>query len=364
MSKSSGERPVAKPKRDVLLTRITLLETLRENRRRPVDAEVRANLQRWLVELPVGDIAIRAEFLRRTLPLTPDEYDEEKLVDRPKPVLPRQPPLAALAPITKGVGLRVALTVPLLVQGRRRTALGRDARLLIPIEADEPGGMGLVDLVAVAARHRPRPGSTYASSVLENRKRQVRDGLLQLGKFGLAELPDGGRQGEPRFDKVHLNEEGGGTAAGTKRYTPPRDLGLGRVVRVPTAFYVNGWIHALSKSEIAMWLMLRDLHERSGTGADAALPLTPDRLHISGRDRLLEYDLSRAVWDTHSSLEQFGLIVVRKDPNRRSNGTTLDGEFALPHYFELTDDGLKQDGLSTVIDCLSKIHARKRRDHR
>lgn len=98
-----------------------------------------------------------------------------------------------------------------------------------------------------------------------------------------------------------------------------------------------------------MWLMLRDLHRLSN---DA----TADRLMIGGRERLLEYDLSRAVWDTHRLLEEYGLIVVHRDPSRRPNGTTTEGRRALPHYFELRDQGFAVDGLATVINALNGIH--------
>jgi hypothetical protein len=79
-----------------------------------------------------------------------------------------------------------------------------------------------------------------------------------------------------------------------------------------------------------------------------------DRLHIAARDRLLDYPLSRAAWDTHATLEEFGLIVLHKDPNRRPNGTTVDGERADPHYFELGDEGLNADGLTTALGSLTE----------
>jgi hypothetical protein len=156
----------------------------------------------------------------------------------------------------------------------------------------------------VPGSHNPSEESTYASNSRENRKRQIRAGFIQLDRLGLAELPTGRRKGAPRFNTVHLNEQGGPTAAGAKRYIQPRSTA--RVVAIPPEFFLNGWVHALSKSEIAMWLMLRDLSQRS----DATSP--SDKLHIRGRDRLLQYDLSRAVWDTHARLEEFGLIVVHK----------------------------------------------------
>ena len=346
---ASDQSPQPKLRRDVLQQRINGLETLRAGLK-PVDAEVRANLTRWAQGTATAptEITIRAGFVRRVLPLVEGvEYEEAKLVDRPKPVLPRQPPLAALASLTKGVGLRVGLTLLYLAQ--TGDALGKDALLKPTIDGadDEPG---LVDLIAIPASHNPSKHATFASNSRNNRKRQIRDAILQLDKLGVAEVPAGGRKGELRFDeKVHLNRESGRTAAGAKRYTRPPSQN--KTVSVPTTFFTNGWVHALNKSETAMWLMLRDLEERGETAAD--------RLLIRARDRLLEYDLSRAMWDTHSKLEEYGLIVVHRDPNRRRNGTTEAGERALPHFFELRDEGLARDGLSKVISTLTEIRSRK-----
>lgn len=342
------------PPRDIVQERIDRLETLRAGRRR-IDDDVRSNLAHWADAPLFDDIKLRANFIRRLTALIEDvDYDPAKLVDRPKPVLPRQPPLAALAALTKGIALQLCLTLVFLVQTQPREALGKHALLKINIDGADTGPIGpigLVDLIAVPASHNPSEESTYNSNSRENRKRQIRGGFIQLDRLGLAELPTGGRKGAPRFNTVHLNEEGGPTAAGANRYTQPR--AAAKVVAVPPDFFLNGWVHALSKSEIAMWLMLRDLSQRS----DAVSP--PDKLHIRGRERLLQYDLSRAVWDTHARLEDFGLIVVHKDPNRRPNGTTVDGERALPHYFELRDVGLREDGLSTVLASLSGLQARK-----
>lgn len=345
---STDQPPDPKPRRDVLQQRINRLETLRAGRH-PVDAGVRANLTRWAKEsaTQLTDIPIRVGFVRRVPALVEEEYDTAKLVDRPKPALPRQPPLAALASLTKGVGLPLGLTLMYLAQ--TGDALGRDARLKLTIDGDDDA-LGLIDLIAIAASHNPSPNAAFASNSRNNRKRQIRDALVQLSKLGLAEVPPGGRKGEPRFDdQVHLNRENGPTAAGTKRYQRPG--AKVKTLDIPATFFTNGWVHALSKSETAMWLMLRDL-KHLGNAPE-------DRLTIRGRDRLLEYDLSRAMWDTHATLEAYGLIVVHRDPNRRRNGTTAAGERAEPHRFELCDEGLHEDGLSTVISMLTEIRSRK-----
>lgn len=343
--------PRKKGPRDVLESRVRALDGLRTS---SVDSTVRGNLGRWAADggRNLDQIPIRRGFVRRRSKLAPGiDFDPDALVDKPKPKLPNPPPLAVLAPITKGIGLRVELSLRYLaITG---DALGANAKLKLSIDGSDASD-GLADLIAIPAVHRPSPNSPSVSNLRENRKRQIRDALRQLGGVQLLEIPEGGRQGEPRFDDVHLFRENGPGAAGPRRYAPPKSQE--NVVTVPASFFTNGWIHALSKSEIAMWLMLRDLHQNGDLPADG--------LRIAGRDRLLEYDLSRAVWDTHAKLEAYGLVVVHKDPNRRTNGTTIEGEWAQPHRFEITDAGLDKIGLDVVIPALRKEQDFRKRTRR
>ena len=245
------------------------------------------------------------------------------------------------------MGQRTALTVPFLVQTRQGT-VGADGLLNIPVEAiDEP--FGLIDLIAVNAIHKPRPDSTFASSAKENRKRQIREALKHLAApdLQMVQLPISGR-GQPRFGDVHLNrEEGAYGIDEPPRYRSPK---MANAVTIPTAFFLNGWIHALTNREIAMWLMLRDLTVRANRPADTTA--TPD-VQINAKTRLREYDLSLATWRSHLELEAFGLIHVERDPNRRENGTTVDGKRAAPHRFRLRDEGLHEcPAIDRVIKAL------------
>lgn len=341
-----------RPPRDLIRERIDRLETLRVGHHRTVDEDVRRHLIRWRGPNPDRDeVVLRTGYLRRPHPLVEGhDYDPGLLVDRPKPVLPHVPPLAALAGLNKGVALQLSLTTVALIQAATRKTLAKDGLLKLPIEAAGDQSFGLLDFLAVPSVHRPSPHSTLVSNLRINRKRQIRSGLAQLDTLGLVELPAGGRKGAPRFHRVYVKEDVNPRAAGAKPYTTPQ--GDAEVVSIPWDFYVHGWIHSLSKSEIAMWLMLRDLAQRSDRTFE------PGRLYVSGRKRLLEYDLSRAMWDTHASLEEFGLIVVHKDPSRRANGTTVDGERAAPHFFELRDEGLREDGLTTVLTALTERQGR------
>jgi hypothetical protein len=349
-SPPTPEVPQSQP-RDLLEERIRGLDSIRTGRR-PLDLQIRENLAAWVEEDGnfVDRITVRPGFLRRTRPLTEAELVGHEIIDRPKPDLPRQPPLEALAKISRGVALRTEMTTKFLVQTKRQ-ALGKGALLTVPIESGDDSHFGLVDLIVVPAVHRSRPGAPLAGSVASNRKRQIRQAFACLAApdLKLVELPPGGR-GKPRFGEVHLNRETGAYDVEPPRYTIPR-LGAKGLVEIPLAFFLNGWIHALSNREIAMWLMLRDLEVLKNTST--TVTGDPHELQIGGRQRLLEYDLSRAAWDTHARLEAYGLIQVDRDPNRRPNGTTVDGKYAAPHKFRLLDAGLKVTAIERVLDELA-----------
>ena len=342
-----------KRRRDQRAERLRALRALQSRGHHPIDPLIRRNLAAWSQPVDgqprLDEIRLRPGFIRRTHALTAEELDGHNLIDRPKPKLPRQPPLAWLTRLPRGVGQRTALTVPFLVQTRPGT-LGADGLLNIPVEAiDEP--FGLIDLIAVNAIHKPRLDSTFASSAKENRKRQIREALKHLAApdLQMVQLPISGR-GQPRFGDVHLNrEEGAYGIDEPPRYRSPKMV---TAVTIPTAFFLNGWIHALTNREIAMWLMLRDLTVRANRHTDSAADTaaTPD-VQISAKTRLREYDLSLATWRSHLELEAFGLIHVERDPNRRENGTTIDGKRAAPHRFRLLDEGLDE---SPAIDRVIK----------
>jgi hypothetical protein len=96
------------------------------------------------------------------------------------------------------------------------------------------------------------------------------------------------------------------------------------------------------------------MNSSAANGLAVADYVDSGELRINGRHRLLEYDLSRAAWDTHARLEAFGLIEVNRDPNRRPNGTTIDGKYAAPHTFRLCDTGLNVPAVERVLDELER----------
>lgn len=345
---ASGSKP---RKRDHRQTRLANLQALEIDGRKRLDEDVRANLRRWYEDggAHPPHIEVRAGFLRRLHPLTSDELDAAgDIVDRPKPDLPRSPALARLTAIPKGVALRTALTLLFLVQ-TKPNALRRGARVDVPIVRDDDHRFGLVDLIAVNATHTAKPGGDeYAATSAINRQRQLRSALAQLAGIGLVSLPSGGGRGAPRYHDVRLHSEIG-NVEGTEppTYTPP-DARRTPTLTIPVEFFLQGWVHALTSREIANWLMYRDLRTQSDPPAPLEDGTVLCDLRIAARTRLIEYDLTRAAWDTHRNLKAFRLLDVWTDPRRRHNGTTDEGKWAEPHRFRLTDDGLSTPGLQTV----------------
>ncbi|MBY6389082.1 hypothetical protein HG717_35025 [Rhodococcus erythropolis] len=308
-----------------------------------LDSVVRANLQEvWKKSAP-AEIVIRSGFARRIPELVDSEIDGISIRDKPRPVLPRRPPLSVLAQKSKGVGLRLAVTLPFLVQSDRHL-IEADSKFRWPIESTHPSPSALLDVVVVNANHIPGK-KEFEVDKAANRKRQIGQAITALAEpeVNLLWLPEAKGQGYRKHKDIRLNlEDGGHRRTVRTRYQVPTPTE--QVIRIPANFYLNGWIHALSNREIAMWLMLRDLHGLAG-----GPPGT--ELDIIARDRILNYDLTRAAWESYRRLADYGLITFKADPNRRADGT-VEGGRRRPeserHRFYLTDDGLNEPGVATV----------------
>ncbi|NRI68802.1 hypothetical protein FEZ60_25100 [Rhodococcus sp. MS16] len=316
-----------------------------------LDRLVRDNLQDvWKASTP-PEILIRSGFVRRIPELTDSEIKGIRIVDKPRPVLPRRPPLSVLAQKPKGVGLRLAVTLPFLVQSNR-LLLGADAKFGWPIESAHPSPSGLIDVLVVNA-NQVSGKEELAVDRPANRKRQIGNAITALAEsdVNLVSLPEALGQGYRKYKDIRLLvEDGGHKRVGATPYRVPD--ATEPVVRIPADFYLNGWVHALTNREIAMWMMLRDLHERAG-----GLPGT--ELDITAHDRLRDYDLTRAAWESFKRLSDYGLIIFKADPNRRDNGTVVGGSRrpdSERHRFYLNDDGLKEPGVDTVYKQICEEH--------
>ncbi|MFI7531634.1 hypothetical protein [Nocardia salmonicida] len=353
MASTSSGAPTPK-KRNHRETRLANLQAIQIDGTKRIEADVRQSLGRWydLGGVLPATIEVRAGFLRRLAPLTATEITNAgEIVDRPKPDLPRAPALARLTAIPKGVALRTALTLMFLVQTNPKALQGK-GKLDIPFIRDDKYPLGLIDLIAINATHKVgEDGGEFAATTTSNRQRQIRSALIALETIGLVSLPAGKGRGSTRFNEVRLHSELGKVdGAEPPVYTPPApDV---ETLQIPVEFFLQGWVHSLTNREIANWLMYRDRRAQYGAPTPNEDGNLPHDLRVGAYDRLVEYDLTRATWDTHGNLTAFGLLSTWTDPRRRYNGTTPDGKRVEPHRFQLTDDGLLAPGLETVMTVL------------
>lgn len=161
----------------------------------------------------------------------------------------------------------------------------------------------------------------------------------------MTKLPDRSR-GRDGFHDVRLYAEDGHPRPAP--YAPPQVTT--DTIDIPADFFLNGWVHVLTSSEIAMWIMLRDLAAQERLKH----PSHDGWVRISATDRLLQYDLTRSTWDSHHRLADFGLIQVEKDGRRRPNGTVKGGQAqaSVPNFFRLIDQGLTKTGIDVVQNAL------------
>jgi len=311
------------------------------------DLETRQALTALWKTTSLDTVEIRSGFARRVVPLDPSEIGNQRIVDRPRPDLPRRPPLSNLTSLTKGVALRTGLTLLFVAQSDPTTLDAKNGRLRLPIVERNASHPALAELVAVDAQFGSAPDSDLAADRISNRDRQIKSALIALSKtgVGLTRLPDRSRGKDGYSDvRLYVEEE----LARPVRYAVPDPNA--DTITVPAEFFLNGWIHVLTSSEIAMWFMLRDLTARE----KRADPSHNGWVRINATDRLLRYDLTRSTWDSHHRLADFGLLEVTKDDRRRADGTVKGGkaQSSVPNYFRLNDQGLTEVGMTVVKGAL------------
>ncbi|MFK4687735.1 hypothetical protein [Streptomyces pristinaespiralis] len=162
------------------------------------------------------------------------------------------------------------------------------------------------------------------------RLRQVKSALSSLEKLGperaLVEVPkarNGGRRLYGQFSLMKETGRGGHQTPDT--YTVPAAHWSARTIAIPADFFLLGWVQVLNPSEIATWLILRELSqwardEHAKTG-----------VYLYGKARKEDFGLRRDAWeDGCSMLRSFGLL-------RHARPTPLD---AVPKssLYDLTND--------------------------
>lgn len=212
------------------------------------------------------------------------------------------------------------------------------------MDTTDANGVDWVDLIVPHSDHTER--AVLAASRRDARLRQVKRALDTLAAKGLVALPNQ-RAARGKHKDFRLLDEGGLRLTGPPvPYRVPVAGGKG-LIDVPVDFFLRGWVYVLTKSEIALWFMLRHLQVLGGVpGAE---------LTIFGADRLRRYGLKKDAYKAWWLLERAGLIEVQVDPSRRPDSTVIDFDPANPpatHRFKLRDEGLGQPAAQAVKDAL------------
>jgi hypothetical protein len=281
-------------------------------------------------------ISVRPSFItRRAEP-------QGEMSDRRPPEGPRPPVLELASP--NGIAQQVELVALFVAQAAGRHH--RDGRVTLGIDLDTTDAQS-VDWVDLVVPHSDiTETAVIAASRRDARLGQVKRALNSLAAKGLVELPHQ-RDARGKHKDFRLLDEGGPRLTGpTVPYRLPTP-GTETVIGLPLDFYLQGWVYVLTKSEIALWLMLRHLQVLGGTpGAE---------LTIFGAERLRRYGLSKDAYKAWWLLERAGLIEVQVDPSRRPDSTVIDFDPANPpatHRFRLRDEGLGQPAPAAVKQSL------------
>ncbi|MER7047310.1 hypothetical protein [Streptomyces jumonjinensis] len=223
------------------------------------------------------------------------------------------------------------------------------------------------------------PDTKQGRTMQDVRLRQVQGALKTLEEFdpqrSLVTLPrakNGSRRLYNEF--VLMSEEGRGGLQTPHVYTVP-DKGKGwnghrtLTLTIPTDFFLNGWVQILNPSEIATWLVLRELSQY------APKAHAEKGVYLYGDKRSAIFNLKRDAWeDSCRMLRALGLIRYARLGNPAEGeasgifGSGWDYGFLTqymreqyePYRYQLTDQGLAEDALARCIKELTLLRAEAR----
>ncbi|MGW3007437.1 hypothetical protein ACWC9R_01155 [Streptomyces sp. NPDC001219] len=231
-----------------------------------------------------------------------------------------------------------------LFVARCQTQPGRSWKNVIPLSRNgSVSAPAWLDLMAVSASSKGEVAQ--ASTYTRNKLRQFRSALKLLSERNLVDL--GRSEAGRKYEGFRLlSEDASSSGAGVTEYRVPRADEA--PLELPAHFFTRGWVHVLTKSEIAAYLMWRQL------GADSSYVMA------SWQERAGMFGLSRDVYDTHQALEAFGLIKVFRPKERRNNGTWrgyYSGTQPFSHRIRVLPSGLSAPAHDVVEKALRKAAA-------
>ncbi|OYO05341.1 hypothetical protein [Enemella evansiae] len=278
-------------------------------------------------------LRLRPPFAHLTKPIAGDSSD------RKAPPRELRPPATRISS-SRGSALRLELTVLALVQMHRKPgARARLADLEIPFTGDSRH-TGWADMVA-ALPTDSNVGGIYHTA-RDKRAGTVRNALKCLAAAGLVDVP--GKPGaRNRFEGfVPLHEAGAEALGERKEYAVPEISA--EVFVMPPGFVLNGWLHVLEDSEIAVLLMAAC---GVGSWVEDGLRAFP------GSARLRHYGIHRDPYSAaRKTLEWFGLLEV-EEVGRHEDGRAEEDERYL-HRIGLRLAGFDQPALPAIQDAFQR----------
>ncbi|WP_344564080.1 hypothetical protein [Streptomyces axinellae] len=240
-----------------------------------------------------------------------------------------EPPIQRIS-APRGLNLQLYLIAIFEAHCRKRNGIVGPSPLTVSMGA--PDAPSWVDLVVSRAK-----GNLQAVNPITergNRVRQVKSAFARLAAENLA-LRNVGTPSKPMA--VMLLHESGASASEKYDYAVPAAYEVApSVVTLSELFFMNGWVHLMSDSEIRMYLVLKHLSAR--------FPRVhkDEGVFCSERERESLYRISRDVYEAHLALEKFGLIERVRDPSRHADGKVVNfhqmaasGETLPPHRFRV-----------------------------
>lgn len=281
-------------------------------------------------------VRVRRPYLRHSVPLE---------VETERNGLPREkrPPAGRLiAP--RGVTGRLHLL--LLFAAACQAAPGRQWHCSLPIEHGREQPFSLERLVCAFARHRG--GTGYVASPKANKLRQITEALKALNDQHLLDLPHRGEY-QPFRDFSLLCDSGQSTDNAPITYRVPS--AKEPCIDIPTEFFSHGWVHLLTPSEIAAYLMWLDVNQHP----------QHEEPYVTGAERAGAYGLTREAFETHQALQAFGLVDVVPDLMRHDDGKYTDynpeGRPPPCHRVTVTAGGLSLEAAPRITEVLNRYAA-------
>jgi hypothetical protein len=130
-------------------------------------------------------------------------------------------------------------------------------------------------------------------------------------------------------------------------YTVPR--AAHDTLAVPVDFWLNGWQHALTGSEILAYLAIHELRRLEPTGHETT------GVRLPGDTRIRSYGLSKDTYENFRFLCEYGLLEAEADFNRRDDGTFegfSTGTRPMPNRYRLIEGATARPAAQTILAAI------------